>query len=110
MSSCSSVFYDQAANSIFVADTDYLESADTREIDGVYYPVWGERRLHPGIRVGAGGVCASTMASDSRHGLFAPQSYGRHRSKQAIYTVDGTYTFADGGEPATHGCILATAL
>ena len=35
-------FYDQDSNSIFVADTDYLESDDTREIDGVYYPDWGE--------------------------------------------------------------------
>jgi len=35
-------FYDQDANSIFVADMDYLESDDTRETDGVTYPVWPE--------------------------------------------------------------------
>ena len=35
-------FYDQASNSIFVADTDYLESPETRQVDGVYYPDWGQ--------------------------------------------------------------------
>ena len=35
-------FYDQVANSIFVADMDYIESSTTQEIDGVYYPVWPE--------------------------------------------------------------------
>ena len=32
-------YLDSASNSIFIADMDYLESYDTREIDGVYYPV-----------------------------------------------------------------------
>jgi hypothetical protein len=31
-------FYDQAANSIFVADRDYLQSTGTRQVNGVYYP------------------------------------------------------------------------
>jgi hypothetical protein len=35
-------FFDQASNAIFVADSDYLESANTQELDGVYYPVWPE--------------------------------------------------------------------
>ena len=35
-------FYDQASNSIFVADMDFLESPDTRQVNGVYYPDWGE--------------------------------------------------------------------
>ncbi len=33
-------YQDLGARSIMVADTDYLESPDTREIEGVYYPVW----------------------------------------------------------------------
>ncbi|MBN1399624.1 MAG: hypothetical protein JXA74_02235, partial [Anaerolineae bacterium] len=32
-------YYDPDANSLYVADMDYMESADTREVDGVYYPV-----------------------------------------------------------------------
>ena len=31
---------DKAANSINVADEDYLQSSQTRELSGVYYPVW----------------------------------------------------------------------
>ncbi len=33
-------YYDQAANSINLTDQDYLESSETRQVDGVYYPVW----------------------------------------------------------------------
>jgi hypothetical protein len=90
-------FYDQDANSIFVADTDYLESDDTREVDGVYYPDWG-----------AGGDF--TMEFEWEPLMFAiddgvdyvvaaltPQSYGV-APEEAIYTVDGIFSYADGGE------------
>jgi hypothetical protein len=89
-------FYDQAANAILVADSDYLESTDTREIDGVYYPVWGqgaftmEFEWEPivfAIDDGAEAVVAH----------FTPQRYGVS-FEQAIYAVDGIYTYADGGE------------
>ncbi len=90
-------FYDQDANSIFVADTDYLESDDTREMDGVYYPAWPE-----------GG--AFTMEFEWEPLMFAiddgvnavvaaltPQSYGA-APEEAVYIVDGIYAYADGGE------------
>ena len=32
--------YDASSNSILIADTDYLESTQTEELTGVYYPVW----------------------------------------------------------------------
>ena len=35
-------YYDPGSNSIYIADTDYLESPDTQELNGVYYPVWPE--------------------------------------------------------------------
>jgi hypothetical protein len=88
-------FYDTESNSIFVADRDYLESADTREIDGVYYPVWPEGEeftlefewepLMFAVNDGVKSVVA----------LFTPQSYGAS-PEEAIYTVDGIYTYADG--------------
>ena len=31
-------FYDRAANSVNVIDMDYIDSGDTREIDGIFYP------------------------------------------------------------------------
>ena len=33
-------FVDTSANSLLVIDSDYLESAETEEVDGLYYPVW----------------------------------------------------------------------
>lgn len=36
-------YCDRESNSIFVADMDYLESAETGEIDRVYHPGWGEQ-------------------------------------------------------------------
>lgn len=90
-------FFDQEANSLYVADTDYLESDQTRQIDGVYYPDWGE-----------GGdltmefewepiVFAINDGVDSVVSLFNPEVYGAS-PEEAIYTVEGVYTYSDGGE------------
>ena len=87
-------FYDRESNSIFVADRDYLESADTREIDGVYYPVWPEGEFtmefewEPIVFAISDGV-------NSEVALFTPQTYGES-FEDAVYTVDGTYTYTDG--------------
>jgi hypothetical protein len=90
-------FYDNASNAIFVADRDYLESAETREIDGVYYPVWPEGgdfllefEWEPVVFAIDDGV-------DSAVALFTPVSYGAS-FEEAVYTVEGIYTYADGGE------------
>ena len=89
-------FFDQAANSIFVADQDYLESTETRQIDGVYYPVWPsgsftmEFEWEPIVFAISDGV-------DSVVALFKPEMYGA-TFEDAVYSVDGTYTYASGGE------------
>jgi hypothetical protein len=90
-------YLDAQANSIFVADMDYLESDSTQEIDGVYYPDWGDgtpftlefewEPLMFAIDDGASSVVAA----------LTPRSYGA-LPEEAVYTVDGTYTYADGGE------------
>ena len=87
-------FYDQASNSIWVADTDYLESADTREINGVYYPDWGEGRFTMEFEWEPI-VFAIDDGVNSVLALFTPQSYGR-TFEEATYTVDGIYTYVDG--------------
>jgi len=89
-------YYDQNANSIFVADEDYLESNQTREANGVYYPDWGQ-----------GGftlefdwepvVFAIDDGTNKVTALFKPESYGRS-FEEAVYTVDGTYTYSDSGQ------------
>lgn len=87
----------EASNSIWVADMDYLESPETAEQNGVYYPLWPQAdqfRLNYEfepvvftIRDGTQEVLA----------LFNPQSYGKDY-QDATYAVDGTYTFQDSGE------------
>ena len=91
-------YYDAASNSIFVADMDYLESADTREIDGIYYPVWpdGDFLLE---FTWEPVVFAINDGTNSVPALFTPESYGA-TFEEAVYTVDGYYTYADDGQTA----------
>ncbi|HXF60199.1 MAG TPA: clostripain-related cysteine peptidase [Caldilineaceae bacterium] len=87
-------YFDPQANSIYVADMDYLESPRTRELNGVYYPDWGEGEFtlefewEPVVFAISNGV-------ENAVALFTPESYGA-TYRQATYTVDGIYTFADG--------------
>lgn len=90
-------YYDQTSNSIFVADTDFLESPDTREVDGVFYPRWGENESFtlkfdwdPTVFTISDGVNSSVA-------LFTPQQYGASAA-DAIYTVEGIYAFASSGQ------------
>ena len=85
---------DQKANALFVADMDYLESEESRTVGGVTYPDWGSEPftlefewepLFFGINDGQHTVTA----------LFSPQRYGASY-EEAVYTVDGIYTYADG--------------
>ncbi|MCK9356946.1 MAG: clostripain-related cysteine peptidase [Dehalococcoidia bacterium] len=89
-------YYDQSSNSIFVADQDYLESAESRLVDGVYYPDWGEGDFTLRFEwepVVFGMSDGGTLVPS----LFKPEDYGR-AAEEAIYAVDGIYTFADSGE------------
>jgi hypothetical protein len=92
-------FYDQASNSIYVADEDYLESIDTREVDGVYYPVWPEDGFtmqfdwEPIVFAVNDGTVLAEAA-------FKPDSYGK-AFEDATYTVGGTYHYAEDGESRT---------
>jgi len=89
--------YDQASNSIFVADTDYLESPEQDSLNGVYYPVWpegGAFRMNFDFEPL---LFAITDGSQSALAMFNPVSYGAS-AEQAVYAVRGTYTFSDTGE------------
>jgi hypothetical protein len=87
-------YYDRASNSIFMADMDYLESSDTRQVDDVYYPVWTasvftlEFEWEPIVYYISDG-------EDSVAALLTPASYGA-AAEEAEFTVDGTYTLATG--------------
>jgi hypothetical protein len=87
-------FYDRAANSINVIDMDYIDSGDTREVNGVYYPDWGEGPFTLEFEWEPI-VFAITDGTEQVLALLEPQVYGA-TPEQAVYAVDGIYTFTDG--------------
>jgi len=87
-------YYDQLANSLMVVDQDYLEAPETRELDGVYYPVWPEAAFtlefewEPIVYYLYDGQNAVPAT-------LKPQAYGASY-EEAVYAVDGIYTFGTG--------------
>jgi Clostripain family len=88
-------YYDRAANSIQVADEDYMQSSQTRELNGVYYPAWPESGKFTVKFEWEPIVFAINDNKKSVVARFAPETYGAS-SAEATYTVEGVYTFADG--------------
>lgn len=89
-------YYDANANSLNVTDTDYLESPDTKQVSGVYYPVWDDNgfTLNYTWEPIVFGISDGTQNAVA---LFKPDSYGADAA-DAVYTVEGLYAFADSGE------------
>ena len=89
-------YLDTANNSILVIDGDYLQAAQTLELEGVYYPDWGsdtftlEFEWEPL-------VFAINDGTNYALAYLYPETYGAS-PEEAVYTVEGIYTFADGGE------------
>ncbi len=90
-------FLDRESNSIFVADNDYLESADTREVSGVYYPDWGDGGEFTIEFEWEPLMFAINDGQKNALALFTPETYGAS-ADEAVYTVDGVYTYAADGE------------
>lgn len=88
-------YYDEDANSVAVLDMDYLESTDTRELNGVYYPVWPEDGNFTLQFVWEPLAFALDDGETTAEALLSPETYGA-AADQATYTVEGLYTFADG--------------
>ena len=89
-------FLDEAANSVFVADMDFLETADTLEVDGNNYPAWPENEFTIEFEWEPL-MFAINDGENSVLSLFSPETYGAD-PEDAIYTVEGIYTYADDGE------------
>jgi len=89
--------FDSTSNSILVADTDYLESSETRSMNGVYYPVWPESNAFRMNFEWEPVWFAISDGTQSAVALFNPVNYGASAS-DAVYAVEGTYTFSDTGE------------
>ena len=91
---------DAASNSIFVADTDYVESPSTGTESGVYYPIWPDAETFRLNFEFEPMVFTITDGTNSGIALLNPVSYGAS-SEQAVYAVEGTYTFSETGETRT---------
>jgi hypothetical protein len=89
--------YDANSNSIFVADTDYLESSDMRQVGGVYYPSWPKGETFTINFNWDGSLFSVSDGTTSTLAMFTPIAYGASAS-EAVYSLSGTYTFADSGE------------
>ncbi len=90
-------YFDNSANSIYVADTDFLESSDTREINGVYYPDWGDGSEFTLEFEWEPIVFAIDDGQQRVSALLKPVAYGASY-EEAVYSVDGIYTFRDNGD------------
>ncbi len=89
--------YDAASNSILIADTDYLESAQTDELNGVYYPVWPQSESFRMNFEWEPTLFSITNGAQTSLALFNP-SRTVPVLRMPIYAVDGIYTFAESGE------------
>ena len=88
-------YLDQASNSIFLADMDYLASPDTQEVGGTYYPVWDEDGRFTIKFKWEPLMFSITDGETSTLAMLRPERYGAS-PEEAVYTVDGTYTYVDG--------------
>jgi hypothetical protein len=89
-------YYDQASNSIFEADTDFLESPNTQQVDGVFYPKWGDNGAFTVRFDWDPYIFTISDGQNSIVALFTPQQYGASAA-EALYSVDGVYRYASGG-------------
>ncbi|HWQ04255.1 MAG TPA: clostripain-related cysteine peptidase [Longilinea sp.] len=89
-------YYDSTANSIYVADSDYLSSPDTQQLSGVYYPVWDASGFNMQF-TWEPIVYAISDGQTTAEALLTPSSYGA-TPEEAVYTVDGTFTYAQSGD------------
>lgn len=88
---------DKTSNSIFVADTDYLESPSTGSEAGVFYPVWPDAQSFKLNFEFEPLVYTISDGTESGIALLNPVSYGA-TAEDAVYAVDGIYTFSETGE------------
>jgi hypothetical protein len=89
-------YFDPSSNSLNITDTDYLESAEVRQMGGVYYPAWPEETFTMTYDwdVTVFGISDGTQNAVA---LFQPVQYGA-TAEEAEYVVDGIYTFTQTSE------------
>ncbi len=91
-------YYDEASDSILVIDQDYIFAENSKEIDGVYYPDWGNGNTVDVQWEWTPTVMGINDGKISELALFEPYDYGAP-DVSSTYSVYGIYKFADGSDP-----------
>lgn len=92
-------YYSEEDNAFLTADMGFIGAEETREIDGIYYPDWGDEATIP-IEIDWEPTLYFMSDGNEAHdqfAFFAPEIYGV-TEEQDVYTVRGIYTFAASGE------------
>lgn len=94
------LFFNEVDNSYLVADVDYIDAGQTKEIGGVHFPDWGEENVIP---LDIDWMPTVYMITDGdekndQFALFEPQTYGA-QLVDTVYSLKGTYTPQNGGNP-----------
>lgn len=86
---------DQSA--IRIVDMDFIPAKNTKEIDGVFFPDWGEGGTLPVEFEWAPILFTISDGTNTVEALLEPDEYGAS-PEETTYTVEGIYTFAGSNE------------
>ncbi|MEI7989402.1 MAG: clostripain-related cysteine peptidase [Chloroflexota bacterium] len=99
------MYYSKEDDTFLAADMDYVFSENSKDLDGIYYPDWGEEdpvslkvEWEPTIYYMSDG-----NEKNDQFALFEPQNYGVS-DKDDVYAVNGIYTFKASG--SRRGAVL----
>jgi clostripain len=98
-------YKDTASNSIFVIDQDYLQSPDTREQGGIFYPVWKQNETFNMKLKWEPTVFSVSNGQESEAVALTPLTYGADPT-EAEYTLDGVYTYSQDNQTRPARLIL----
>lgn len=86
---------DEKANAIQIMDMDFLDAEQSREVNGIVYPDWGEASTVEIEFEWDASIFAIDDGKTSEIAVLDPQDYGAS-PEEATYSVEGLYTTAKG--------------
>lgn len=89
-------YLDEASGSYLTADMEFVGADETKEVDGVFYPDWGEGGVGELEVDWEPTVYFMSNGEQEEFAFFKPQTYGA-TAEEDTYTVRGLYTFTDTG-------------
>jgi hypothetical protein len=89
-------YYDEEYDSFLTADMAFIETDETREVGGIYYPDWGSEGVGALEIDWEPTLYFMSDGTNEEFAFFEPQVYGAE-PEDDVYTVRGFYTFVDSG-------------